>query len=210
MSFWVQSLVYAFEVVAYQNMGRLPSFASCRSVPSDAGGPISSVDFRAESLIGAGQRGIEMETQLREPRPKAIIRLSEVLRRTGFSRSTLYIRIAKGEFPHQVSLGARSVGWVEAEVEAWIAHRANMRPADASQVWLLDEDTLIGTGMAGPSPTRPVDRKLAKESSQASAPKRLANNGVPDLAQLELVGTKVYVDKKTGTLWFQVLRGNFF
>lgn len=147
-----------------------------------------------------------METQLRERRPKAIIRLSEVLRRTGFSRSTLYIRIAKGEFPHQVSLGARSVGWVDAEVEAWVAHRANMRPADVSQAWLPDEDTLIGTGMAGPSPARPVDRKLAKESPQTSAPKRLANSGVPDLAQLELVGTKVYVDKKTGTLWFQVLR----
>jgi len=46
-----------------------------------------------------------------------------VLDRTGLSRSTVYLRISKGEFPKPVSLGARAVGWIETEVEDWIAHQ---------------------------------------------------------------------------------------
>ena len=41
--------------------------------------------------------------------------------RTGLSRSTVYQRVTEGKFPSPVSLGARSVGWIEAEVEEWIA-----------------------------------------------------------------------------------------
>jgi prophage regulatory protein len=51
------------------------------------------------------------------------LRLPQVLDRTGLSRTTLYLRISEGEFPKQVSLGARSVAWVEAAVENWISGR---------------------------------------------------------------------------------------
>lgn len=50
----------------------------------------------------------------------AIIRLPEVKARTGLSRSTIYLRISRGQFPPPVSLGGRAVGWVEAEIQAWI------------------------------------------------------------------------------------------
>jgi prophage regulatory protein len=50
-----------------------------------------------------------------------ILRLRQVSARTGLARSTIYERIKSGEFPAQVSLGARAVGWLEADVEAWIA-----------------------------------------------------------------------------------------
>jgi len=50
-----------------------------------------------------------------------IMRLDEVKRVTGLSRSTLYEKIANNTFPKQVKLGARSVGWVEAEVTQWLA-----------------------------------------------------------------------------------------
>ena len=46
-----------------------------------------------------------MEFQRSATSPKMILRVTDVLRRTGFCRSALYNRIAKGEFPHQVSLG---------------------------------------------------------------------------------------------------------
>tara|TARA_R110001606_G_C15378859_1_gene650229 strand:- start:1261 stop:1467 length:207 start_codon:yes stop_codon:yes gene_type:complete len=48
------------------------------------------------------------------------IRLKEVIDRTGLARATIYKYMAEGEFPKSVSLGGRSVGWVESEVEAWI------------------------------------------------------------------------------------------
>lgn len=50
-----------------------------------------------------------------------LLRMRHVKARTGLSRSTIYLRIKAGEFPAQVSLGARAVGWLEAEIERWIA-----------------------------------------------------------------------------------------
>ena len=44
-----------------------------------------------------------------------ILRLPDVKRSTGLSRSTIYLRIAQGTFPKPVSLGGRAVGWLEAE-----------------------------------------------------------------------------------------------
>lgn len=53
----------------------------------------------------------------------AILRLPLVKARTGLSRSTIYLRIAEGNFPAPVSLGGRAVGWIEAEVNDWLAKR---------------------------------------------------------------------------------------
>ncbi len=61
-----------------------------------------------------------------------ILRRPQVEQRTGLSRSTLYQYIQDGQFPRPVSLGARAVGWLESEVNAWIAARAKaMRPGTA-------------------------------------------------------------------------------
>ena len=51
-----------------------------------------------------------------------IIRLPEVKTKTGQSRSTIYDRIKEGTFPAPIQLGSgRSVGWIEQEVDDWIA-----------------------------------------------------------------------------------------
>jgi prophage regulatory protein len=55
--------------------------------------------------------------------PRVILRLRQVVARTGLARSTLYERIQAGTFPAQISLGPRAVGWLESDVEAWIAGR---------------------------------------------------------------------------------------
>ena len=61
-----------------------------------------------------------------------ILRRPQVEQRTGLSRSTLYQYIQDGLFPRPVSLGARAVGWLESEVNAWIAARAKaVRPGTA-------------------------------------------------------------------------------
>lgn len=53
----------------------------------------------------------------------ALLRLPEVIRRTGLSRSEVYRREALGEFPKRVSLGARSVAWPEIEISEWVGAR---------------------------------------------------------------------------------------
>ena len=51
-------------------------------------------------------------------------RLPSVLEITGLSRSTIYELITKDRFPKQFNLtGARSVGWLAAEVDAWCKTR---------------------------------------------------------------------------------------
>lgn len=52
-----------------------------------------------------------------------ILRLPTVKARTGLSRSTIYLRVSEGSFPAPVSLGGRAVGWIEAEVNDWLAKR---------------------------------------------------------------------------------------
>ncbi|MEN8260866.1 MAG: AlpA family transcriptional regulator [Pseudomonadota bacterium] len=47
------------------------------------------------------------------------LRRRQVEARTGLSRSTIYERIKAGTFPSPVSLGAKAVGWIESEIDAW-------------------------------------------------------------------------------------------
>jgi len=54
---------------------------------------------------------------------KRIIRKKETLGNTGLSSSSLYEKVASGEFPAPVQIGVRSVGWIEAEVDEWIKTR---------------------------------------------------------------------------------------
>ena len=56
-----------------------------------------------------------------------ILRLLETESRTGLKRSAIYEAMATGDFPRQVPLGARAVGWLESEVEAWLAARVAER-----------------------------------------------------------------------------------
>lgn len=52
-----------------------------------------------------------------------ILRLPSIIEITGLSRSTIYLRISKGEFPSPVSLGGRAVGWVEEDVNIWLSEK---------------------------------------------------------------------------------------
>lgn len=63
------------------------------------------------------------------PTGPMILRLKQVMERTGLSRSTIYDRMSPSSprhdpsFPKQVSLGGDAVGWVQDEVEAWLQVR---------------------------------------------------------------------------------------
>jgi prophage regulatory protein len=57
----------------------------------------------------------------------SIIKLPEVVRKTGLSRSSVYSYIRQGIFPKPVPLGPRAVGWVASEFEHWLGERANLR-----------------------------------------------------------------------------------
>lgn len=52
-----------------------------------------------------------------------ILRRQLVESQTGLSRSKIYDLITRDEFPRPIKIGARAVGWVEADVVAWINSR---------------------------------------------------------------------------------------
>jgi len=54
---------------------------------------------------------------------KTIWRLPDVLDQTGLSRSTIYELIRLDDFPRQIKLGPRAVGWLSEDVLDWINSR---------------------------------------------------------------------------------------
>ena len=50
------------------------------------------------------------------------LKLQNVMSITGLSRSSIYLAIAEGRFPKQINLGARSIAFLESEVQEWMEH----------------------------------------------------------------------------------------
>ena len=64
-----------------------------------------------------------------------IIRLPEVINRTGLSRSTIYDYIKTGLFPKQINLGIRAVGWYEDDIDRWLQSKTGCREDRIAITW---------------------------------------------------------------------------
>ena len=75
-----------------------------------------------------------------QPTPKTkhrFIRLSEVMSRTGYGRTSIYRKMEDGSFPKSLKLGgppkdpnefdSRAIAWIEEEVDQWIESRIEAR-----------------------------------------------------------------------------------
>ena len=84
-------------------------------------------------------------------RQKRLIRLPEVLSRTGYGRTTIYRKMEDGSFPRSVKLGgppidpnvfdSRAIAWIEDEVEQWIESRIDER--DSSLIDIPTEENIV-------------------------------------------------------------------
>lgn len=83
-----------------------------RSVPNSPPTPTRAVSATDLSSTG-GSSGA----------PARVIRVDEVMARTGLSRTTLWRLERRGVFPARRQLSPGTVGWIEAEVEVWILSR---------------------------------------------------------------------------------------
>ena len=82
---------------------------------------------------------------------KRLIRLPEVLSRTGYGRASIYRKIGNGSFPRSVKLDGppvdpeafdcRAVAWIEDEVEQWIESRIDER--DSSLIDIPTEENIV-------------------------------------------------------------------
>lgn len=68
------------------------------------------------------QRGTDMQNE-----PIRLITLREVIALTSLSRASIYNYISKDMFPRQISVGERSVRWIESEIQEWIRQNNPIR-----------------------------------------------------------------------------------
>ncbi len=61
-----------------------------------------------------------------------ILKLPEVMKVTALSRSSIYAFIKTKKFPKPIQLGERAVGWLESDVQAWIANRVDVSRSEVS------------------------------------------------------------------------------
>jgi prophage regulatory protein len=62
---------------------------------------------------------------MKNPISERLLRFPEMKHLTGLSKSSIYSRIAEGIFPRQIPLGSRTVVWVEADIQNWIAEQVS-------------------------------------------------------------------------------------
>jgi len=54
---------------------------------------------------------------------KSILRHKHLTERLGLSKSTIYRLLAEGHFVTPIRLSARAVGFLESDIDAWLASR---------------------------------------------------------------------------------------
>jgi len=57
---------------------------------------------------------------MKEPKPKRLLRLPQVLERIPVSKSTWWAGVRSGRFPEAIRMGERCTMWRESDIDAWI------------------------------------------------------------------------------------------
>jgi prophage regulatory protein len=91
--------------------------------PTDSGSP--GLDYRGGSALNP------------HPSPtgtgRKYLRLPAVLDRTGLKKTTIYALQRTGAFPRNYPLSTNTVGWLETEVEGWLASREKARDQQSAK-----------------------------------------------------------------------------
>lgn len=89
-----------------------------------------------------------------------LLRLPEVKAVTGLSKSTIYARIADGNFPKQIPIGPRLVVWMESDIENWIAQQVLLKQLEVEEQFAAIESVVAD------SDATPVVRSYSAVESQ--------------------------------------------
>ena len=85
------------------------------------GGARDSHESIQEAAIREAKNG-----NIESPIAVVVLRLRQVIQKTGLAPSSIYTRMQSGEFPKSIRLTARSVGWRFDEVAKWIEDRTEI------------------------------------------------------------------------------------
>ncbi|MDD2879256.1 MAG: AlpA family phage regulatory protein [Rhodoferax sp.] len=62
---------------------------------------------------------------MKTPEEISLLRLQQVITKTGLPRSSVYALIAQGAFPKPVQLSAKAVAWKSNAIDSWINSRVS-------------------------------------------------------------------------------------
>ncbi|GAB3245065.1 AlpA family phage regulatory protein [Chitinimonas naiadis] len=149
---------------------------------------------------------------------RKLIRLPELISRTGLSQSAIYDRLNSKSprhdptFPRQLSLGGNSVAWSEEEIDAWIASKAAQR-----DTVLVEDASQQSDSAANDSKKAEANSpKLSHHSPSPVAPRQGAGNSqkndiagaiVQGDAQLQMLMTYLLMPAWTAEFGAQVVSG---
>lgn len=88
---------------------------------------------RPTQLIESRRMNDRDGNRLVDEESSRLLRLKEVLKRTGLGKTKMYELQAQGKFPMRVRItdSGSMVGWDAAEIETWIRQRKNRRQIDS-------------------------------------------------------------------------------
>ncbi len=89
---------------------------------AEFGGNISNYHAYVAAM-SAGRIKIHSGAGLTKARASSILRMDAVLDRTGLSRSSIDRLEDRGEFPPRLQLSDSAVGWLDCDIDNWIATR---------------------------------------------------------------------------------------
>jgi prophage regulatory protein len=102
-----------------------------------------------------------------------ILRIKKVEEKVGLKDSSIYQKISEGTFPTQVRLGARAVGWIESEIDAWIVDQVEKSRNVPFAAPIIPETK---PGSAGVQPTL---RKRVRAEQPFHPPKLESSSSFP-------------------------------
>lgn len=83
--------------------------------------PVLTEQLRGEITEQVTRQVTEMKRREQAP---GLLKLPEVIARTGFKKSKIWALARAGEFPQPLKLGPKASAWREHEVSEWVRGRA--------------------------------------------------------------------------------------
>jgi prophage regulatory protein len=97
-----------------------------------------------------------------------LLKRQQVEQRTGFRHSWIYEEVRAGNFPKPVRIGSKAVRWLDHEIDAWEAERA-----EARDTALTAERDQADASLTSNS------TKAASEAAKAAPPKKRGRPRIP-------------------------------